>query len=369
MRAQLILFLIWFAPVQLTAAQRPTAGELLDKYQENMSKSKSFIDKAIDIYTYEESGVGETCIPKHSSATFTEFRYDGNLSSCRQLQWGNIDPDEPRLNEEAAEYVHFLWDGKDWLSYARSKEGADRDVVIINRGGIGYKDAIKTAYPGSALQGFASDNIRIDSVLQQANTISVRDRPDLVGGSECFVIDASSPRGEYTIWVDPDHGYNIAKSVVRKGENHLSSQGEPMAKDLEIITIMKNVRFEKIDDVWIPMEADMEAYRHYPPKSYTSSSKHHHTRTEVHLNPDHDAPGSFLPDDIRNGAKVYIRGIKGVTYTWQDGKVVDRQGQVVLKVGAEADDSLDKLKEWFSKLLHFLSGLYCFSRNWTFPEI
>jgi hypothetical protein len=89
----------------------------------------------------------------------------------------------------------------------------------------------------------------------------------------------------------------------------------------------------------------------------------------VHLNPDHDAPGSFLPDDIRNGAKVYIRGIKGVTYTWQDGKVVDRQGQVVLKVGAEADDSLDKLKEWFSKLLHFLSGLYCFSRNWTFPEI
>jgi hypothetical protein len=40
--------------------------------------------------------------------------------------------------------------------------------------------------------------------------------------------------------------------------------------------------------------------------------------------------GSFIPDDIPDGATVYIKGIPRKTkHTWQDGQVVDEKGKVV----------------------------------------
>ena len=40
--------------------------------------------------------------------------------------------------------------------------------------------------------------------------------------------------------------------------------------------------------------------------------------------------GSFLPDDVRSGAEVRIVGINNIRYTWQDGKVVDADGKVIM---------------------------------------
>ena len=71
--------------------------------------------------------------------------------------------------------------------------------------------------------------------------------------------------------------------------------------------------------------------------------------TEMILNPDHNALGSFYLDDIRNGAIVTIgwdresqrmRGHKG-KYKWQDGQVIDKDGKVIMncrpKKSAEKD--------------------------------
>jgi hypothetical protein len=63
--------------------------------------------------------------------------------------------------------------------------------------------------------------------------------------------------------------------------------------------------------------------------SFTESS--HVKRTEVVLNPDHDALGSFVPSDIRSGATVEIRDL-GSDYTWQKGNVVDENGRVVFSI-------------------------------------
>ncbi|MCX5638924.1 MAG: hypothetical protein NTX52_14705, partial [Planctomycetota bacterium] len=61
-----------------------------------------------------------------------------------------------------------------------------------------------------------------------------------------------------------------------------------------------------------------------------SKSDTYYKRTEIILNPDHDALGSFVPDDIRNGAKAYKVDVPGITYTWQDGRVVDATGKVFI---------------------------------------
>ncbi len=57
--------------------------------------------------------------------------------------------------------------------------------------------------------------------------------------------------------------------------------------------------------------------------------KQHNKLIEIVVNPDHNALGSFERDDIKNGAMVYLRGMPGTTYTWQDGKVVDNYGNEV----------------------------------------
>ena len=66
---------------------------------------------------------------------------------------------------------------------------------------------------------------------------------------------------------------------------------------------MENVRFRKIDDIWVLMEADIEYDRTFRNGSFYRS-KYHHKRTEFILNPDHDALGSFIPDDIEDGTTV-----------------------------------------------------------------
>ncbi len=53
--------------------------------------------------------------------------------------------------------------------------------------------------------------------------------------------------------------------------------------------------------------------------------------TNIVLNPDHNALKSFIPDDIRNGASVFITALPAsIEYIWQDGKVIDKDGKVIL---------------------------------------
>ena len=48
------------------------------------------------------------------------------------------------------------------------------------------------------------------------------------------------------------------------------------------------------------------------------------------IDPDHDALGSFLPDDITNGSTVVlVTGETSLRFSWQNGAVVDKDGREV----------------------------------------
>ncbi len=98
--------------------------------------------------------------------------------------------------------------------------------------------------------------------------------------------------------------------------------------------LLENVRFKKVDDVWVPVEADLAYGSTFHGHNYFDNSKIHHKATDIILNPDHDALGSFIPDDIPDGARVYLNNFnlkarKG-KYTWRDGQVVNEKGKVIL---------------------------------------
>jgi len=55
--------------------------------------------------------------------------------------------------------------------------------------------------------------------------------------------------------------------------------------------------------------------------------------TTIQINPDHDALNSFSIDGIKNGATTMITGASG-RYFWRDGKVIDKDGKVILDATA-----------------------------------
>ena len=139
--------------------------------------------------------------------------------------------------------------------------------------------------------------------------------------SQCYVIDAKTKRGDYSLWIDPQHGYNIARMEVRR------DKGDTIYEDRVVKVssrfVLKNVRFEQIGDTWVPMEGKIEQVQDDKMVSLE------HRRTQVLLNPDHSALCSFCADDIPDGTKVIIPGSFDQQYTWQKGKAVTKNGENV----------------------------------------
>jgi hypothetical protein len=104
---------------------------------------------------------------------------------------------------------------------------------------------------------------------------------------------------------------------------------------------IKDVRFRKINHLWVPMEARVQfGYDLRPPLGRMNENQRIN-RTEVILNPDHEALRSFYPDEVPSGARI-----KGISFSgdiphqedfvnygfrWRPGAklVMNRQGRLV----------------------------------------
>lgn len=327
----MFISLICMISSQLSAVENPTAMVLLDKYAETQDRLQSFRLKSKDIFNVSISFKGGRDRPQYRE---TDFRFDGHRTSFRDNIWGDVG--KRSLTRDQAQYYSTLWNRESFIRHSR-KAGLSNlgNVVIHNdkkRGERLGKETVSRVYQGHSLMGyFYGDDERVDSILRQAASISVRRENEKVNGIDCFVIDATTlERGRYTLWIDPEHGYNIAKAKLRRDGKHQHKFYErPMREDEKILGSLKNVRFKKIDNVWVPMEVDDSVNRTWDKNQDFYRYKLHHERHEFVLNPDHEALNSFVSDDIPNGTKAYISGGGQINYIWQDGKLVDEKGQEV----------------------------------------
>jgi len=305
----------------------PDVDELLDKYAQTQDKLQSYIIKSEISIKVIRSRSG-----KRQYYGSIELRFDGIRNKAIGRSWGEVRPIEGDIPREKCIYTSFLWDGKIYLRNSNNENrgyGPSHDVVVIDKNKDPYDAQDHVRMSGAcALRGyFFGSTERIDKILNGADKISLRDRMESIGENQCYVIEANTKHGRYKIWIDPERGYNIAKAIIRRSEGDIINHGRYILKDGEsVFTSLNNVSFEKIDNIWIPMEADAVNANNVKGDSRT---KVHYKNTEVILNPDHEALGSFVPDDVRNGAKVFVAGIDNISYTWQDGKVVDANGKVI----------------------------------------
>jgi len=342
-------------PEQITTINSKLS-ELLDKYAENQDKLKSFICKW-ETSTHMNALLTEppyTALSgKSKKFRLIEFCCDGSRYSERIQTWGNIRSVRDFIPKERAPYNSRLWDGQRFFNYVSTTNQTGRLGIFGDVYELPKNMQLEHKYHLAGLnviliRGFYPiDNERVDAALRKMQSVSVQDKTEKINGSECHIIDAEDSLKKCTIWLDPEHGYNIVK-------------GQVQYKDSNLFLSQENIRFEKIDDFWIIAGAVMKRIQKFRNGDFTDDTIVCKL-IEIKINPDHERLSSFLPDDILDGTTVlfngetwkkthsHVRTASGritirmkagvrawfneqgqvVSYTWQDGKILDVNDSIV----------------------------------------
>lgn len=313
---KMLIVLVCLNPMLTFAADMPSVSELLDRYAESQEKLTSFIAET-------ESS---TCLKNENEdkpvyiRNITKVYVDGERYhiKTRWSEFASKDATKPLKEEKNS---HDLWDDNRHIMY---KVGSHAD---IDRNEESAKSLLDVSILGIPFLMRTGAFERLDIVLRQAKTISVRDKLEQAGSENCYVIDAKTASGTYTVWLDPQHDYNIARAEIRAGQGEKYRMMRLLGDGDRCLFSIRNIRFEKIDGIWIPMEADTHYENIRPKPEFCWTEEANHKITKITLNPDHEAMGSFVPD-IENGTTVIDRDYN-IKYTWQDGKLVDKDGNEV----------------------------------------
>jgi len=356
--------LLWMMLLSVCLAQtarlavqqkRAKALGLVDKYAQALDSTASFIEH------YERTGEYRGCYPpSHPYYAYhggKAFRYQVPLRGVFKFKenkgwyksdyrWGYFNPEHKNVPEDKPIYILRVTSMD--ISYFHQ--------VYKNRSPLGSGTWVKmtrrTLEPPdcvvgiSHLLGYVDTDERLDEVLRKAKYISVRDRTEIVRGSACVVIDAHTRYGQFSLWLDPSHGYHAARIRRKAAEgeythHHIIPRGSIATGYLDVL------EFKKVDDTWVPVDANAGFHRTMGSPAYYMDEDHRYKRTQIILNPDHDKLGSFAdpifeePDndpELVNGTSFKIdmgERERGGKYTWRDGKLIDENGREV---------DMDKLK-------------------------
>jgi hypothetical protein len=336
---------------RVVCAAGPSASELLKRFAETQDKlNASFISKAetTSLWTaFEPQRPDVKPGVQYESRRKLELRSDGSRCYSLMKKWGNS-PGRPPRSEEEANCVTTLWNGDHRYQYMYAPQhspGSKREhgyLVLKDKKQVTV-DPLRSVNhsDGGPVRGFfygGWGDDRIDSELTKAGRISVQHTMEDVGGSQCYVINARGNGCDYTIWIDPEHDYNIARAVVKRRwhsahpPEYYRGRKPKVALAGSSETVVENVRYKQIERIWAPVECDYYLNTRSKQGAYCLSH-YHYKVTDYQLNPDHEVLGSFKNDFVREGALVYLHGVEKVTYKWQEGKVVDAKSKVILDTG------------------------------------
>lgn len=341
---KLLIIAAWCLPVQAFASEKLSVSELLDRYAANQNKIKSLIAKTEVAWIQSTEGIQDQ--KPRQSRSIVEFRYehsgkDFKAYTCRTSF--NLD-DNGIWVEEKSRSKKYLWRDKRYYQYYRGPRLEVNKLYISSDPKFaGDKEPPAAEIPYCGVGPFRGilirDAERIDSILRKSDSLSVRSALERVGSVDCYVIDAKSKHGTYAIWLDPEHGYGIAKAIVRKGpEDYI--RGRPRSNYIinpidNYTDVTENVRFECVDGIWFPMEFELSSTTES--KNETLSGCTQYKVVYLDVNPDHNALGSFRLD-IQDGTRVKIAEAPGIRYTWQDGKIIPDVDEYVI-------EQIDKMTE------------------------
>jgi len=284
------------------STQPPTPQEILDRYAATQEKLKSFIIREETIPIEARSTMKQMQIPyirgDGKPTTEVEMRSDGRRAKWYNRMWGHVGMVAEDTPFEKAKTNMRLWDGKTSWQYDSTAEPGYEGILWVNPG-VKKFDTIE-----GCLRGFfyCDGGKRVDTVLREAEKLTVAAKPTLIGGGACWLVETQCKYGRYQVWFDADHGWQIARAYMQKRPGDQWNAGT-MVPDTLIYYALQDIRFERIDDVWVPMEVEQRIVHDFG-KAGKYESQDRLRRTGVILNPDHDKLGSFEPTEVDDGTSI-----------------------------------------------------------------
>jgi len=315
------------------------ARQVMLKFVESQKKLKSYIIKSKSKSTYVYTGIapynGRGTMYRHSDIRFDGYRVKESVTS-----WGDVGQIN-NLAKENAFYMSTLWDGEmgyhlSLVEKNRRKTAKYPGSVQIYKEGNTLPDYVRKTHTQSMISpvlGYVMGNDQdIGTMFLRADAnVKLLDKRSKVNGVDCYVVIAEVPqRGKYKAWIDPVHGFNLARLQSRHKTGDIRN-GKTLGKDVHGKEFYEVLEFQEVKGVWFPKTFIQKDSGHDGGYDYDSRGVTQTELYEVNLNPDHDKERSFLTDDIPNGTQVRLEGIPlDVILTWQDGAVVDSEGKTVL---------------------------------------
>ena len=343
-RYSFILMVVLVSGSNIAIAEHVTPSELLDRYGANLKVIEKHHIKSEEISEYTNS-----LEPEKNRLSRIEYEsiQNGQLRELTTKTFVIKMNDEGTVvSSENSKIDAVIWDGQEW-SQVGNIPSLTPAAFFSKTDEKKAKYTSSLAYGGACLDGiFWGDMEPIDSILKKSSNIEILPDMEKVNGFDCYVIEALTRHGEYKVWIDPEHGYNIAKAETHKTNNDILYNGVTKHKFADMTPgrgfkgkrpgsreavhfYIDNVNFREVNGVWLPMEATYRYILDYDDRKATY--KKHHKRTYVNLKPDFEAIKAFVPK-IPEGSTVILDWSPGIRYTWQNGKLVTDVDEGVLKV-------------------------------------
>ena len=310
---------------------KSNAKELVDRYW----KAVTCWDKSVAMHVETEhsmvkKGVEETDI-RHWRYDIKHYRDGDRCEWAGHCQFkGKLNGDEYSFNEKFRRIV-----GQDFFLYYEKRDSEDEPHAFV---GSDVKQNLFMLQAQSPDGGFLQGRMGgMGSAAKMVELMSTSSSLRLIGeetlsGSLCYIVEAKTKYGTYTVWIAPEKGYNALKYIVRKSGSdilrdniHIKDQGIT-----EWAEIVDAIDVQNIDGVFIPVSGrltgkakaggDWERTTHVAVK-----------RSEIVLRPDFEALGAFKIN-LPHGTLVHLEDTPGVSYKWSKDKkfVVDeRNGRIV----------------------------------------
>ena len=315
--------------VKAPNAGREQALKLLDQYAATRSQLNSFIFKdqgSCEWDAHYTPDMDQAASGHRTIYHSEELRFDGARYKIYERLWGPMPHDT--FLERAPRCNFHLWDGTNAWTYTADPTagpGTPRPKATrysLSTGGVTKPDRNDLILGVSSkvhflLGYFPVGKTRIDLNFRQASSVSVRGQTELVDGAPCFVIDAATKSGRGSIWLDPQHGYLIAKAEyhVRAGDFY----NERIKAGTVIDFKLYDVQFKKVNDTWVAVAGTEESNKVWLPDGY-EHYKERYAISDIILKPDFSTmPNAFGLDDVQEGAKVQVGAKRN--FVWRNGKI------------------------------------------------
>ncbi len=234
--------------------------------------------------------------------------------------------------------VRSLWDGqRAWhrqgvLSYATHGWVSQKDDlaqrVLFSSDGSNVLDGL---LPHNLYAGDWTEVLE-----KEPSRASLRLEKELVVDRPCWVLEADTPHGTYTLWVDEDNGGCLRQANIRVDADDWA-WGKPLRQSYErkgdgllryyrrLEIALSNVVIERIGETFVPVAGTFLS-RIWGDDGYQRTVTRVIKRANIAFNPDFEAMGAFQID-MPDGTIVRDQDLPGVKYQWTGGRLVPYVGE------------------------------------------